>query len=567
MGLGPDPAVRRRVDAAGWAAGTRADPRGMEIARSRRRRWGEGARPPASLQGPTPMVQASKQFLSGRRLVVVSNRLPVVLNRRSEREWSLERGAGGLVTALEPVLSRVGGVWVGWPGVSSDEAPDIEGVLAGESPRLGYRLEGVPLSARERDDFYLGFSNQVVWPLFHDFQGKCNFLPRFWDAYVTVNRKFAHVASRVVRRGDFLWVQDYHLMGMGESLRERGLDLDTGFFLHTPFPALDIFRKLPWRLSILRSLLHYDLLGLQTPRDRENFLHTLRCLAPSVRLTQQGRLVTAWIGSHAVKVGVFPISIDAEEFERTARAARTMRRVAELRATLGEGGLDDEDGERTVMILGVDRLDYTKGIPHKLRGYRAALRKYPDLRGRVTLLQLVIPSREDIPEYNEMKDEIERLVGEISGEFQHVGWSPIYYRYGTWDREELVAHYRAARIALVTPLKDGMNLVAKEYCVSSGEAGGVLILSEHAGAAAQLQEDAVMVNPYDEDGIARAIQRAFMMKPKERGERMARLRARIRAEDIHWWARTFLQAAGSREPAESDRDRRSPLPEGFMSGA
>ncbi|TVR50792.1 MAG: trehalose-6-phosphate synthase [Gemmatimonadales bacterium] len=501
------------------------------------------------------------------RLVVVSNRLPVVLSPLPGGAWNLERGSGGLVTALQPVLRRSGGLWLGWPGVGEGDTEDIDDVLRTESEALGYELRGVGLTPEEEEGFYLGFSNQVVWPLFHDFQGRCNFRPRYWDAYTSVNRKFAAALAGEARQGDFLWIHDYHLMSVGEGIRKLGVTLPAGFFLHIPFPPLDLFLKLPWRFPLLRSLLSYDLVGFQSVRDRDNFLYTVTSLIPGLELRERGRLVSMEVAGRTVTVGSFPISIDVEEFADASRTPEVVRKAEELDVAHRPPGTGPS--KRGLILLGVDRLDYSKGIPHKLRGFRLALRRYPELRGRVSLVQLVVPSREDIPEYHRMKAEIDRLVGEINGEFSRPGWTPVHYRYGQWDRLELLAHYRMARIALVTPLKDGMNLVAKEFCMASPESDGVLILSEHAGASSQLREGAFLVNPYDVEDVAATIQRACGLPEEERRRRMALLQDRIRSEDIHWWVRTFLDAAkgrGEGDEVEPLKRYVPPLPSGFMEG-
>jgi len=489
------------------------------------------------------------------RLVVVSNRLPVVLDRGPDGEWTAQAGAGGLVTAMEPVLQEHSGLWMGWPGVEEEVIPTPEAnrALAAESEKLGYDLKGIGLTAKGRDDFYLGFSNQVIWPLFHDFPDRCNFDIRFWRAYTAVNRKFGEAVEAEARTGDFLWIHDYHLVGVAKGLRRSGVELPMGFFLHIPFPALDLFMKLPWRFPLLQSLLQYDLLGFQSGRDRDNFFQTLRALVPDVEIEAGERLVPVRVGAHSLNVGVFPISIDFEDFDSTSNSEPVRERSRELRGALRN--LSRDEPSPTIMILGVDRLDYSKGIRHKLRGFRHALREYPDLRGAVTLVQLIIPSREDIPEYHDIKEEIEQLVGQIEGEFSRPGWSPVQYQYGEWDRSELLAHYRAARVALVTPLKDGMNLVAKEFCAASSDGDGVLILSEHAGASGQLQGPALLVNPYDVEEVARTIHRACTMEEDERRERMGVLREQVRSRDIHWWVRAFLQAA-----LEGRLDEDGPLP-------
>jgi trehalose 6-phosphate synthase len=481
------------------------------------------------------MTDAAKNSPTPRRLVVASNRLPVVLTKDFEGDWRMERGSGGLVTALEPVLREHGGMWIGWPGIEKGTIPDLKSVLHEVTEGVGYQVRGVDLTAEERDDFYLGFSNQVIWPLFHDLLSQCNFDPRFWHTYERVNEKFADVIAEESKPGDFIWVHDYHLMAVARDLRDRDLDPTLGFFLHIPFPPRDLFVTLPWRFEIMESLLAFDLLGFQSVRDRRNFLSCVEHLVPHAEIEGDpgARVVRIRGRSRTVRAGVFPVSIDFAEFAGTAATDPVSERVATLRS---------EYPGRTV-LLGVDRLDYSKGIPHKLQGYRLALERYPDLRGRITLVQLVVPSREDIPEYYELKEEIERLVGRIQGEFTRGGWVPIHYQYGFWDRTELIAHYRAAGIALVTPLKDGMNLVAKEFCASSLEGKGVLILSEYAGATAQMQKEALLVNPHDVEGVANAIHRAFVMPEDERKQRMDKLRQKIRETDVEWWVDTFLKAA------------------------
>lgn len=491
------------------------------------------------------------------RMIVVSNRLPVVVSRKGEGAWHLDRGSGGLVTAMEPVLKASDGLWIGWPGVDESEIPEVDRLLEEKAAELGYRARGVGLSPDERDDFYLGFANQVIWPLFHDFQTQCNFDPDFRDAYRKVNRRFAEVVAEEAEPGDFIWAHDYHLMALAEELRKKGVEGHLGFFLHIPFPPPDFFVKLPWRFGLLQSLLEYDLLGFQTERDRRNFLQCVATLIPDAKVAKKdGRVVKVAVHGRSVKVGIFPISIDVDEFAELAGSEAVSERVAQI--------WTDFPGRQ--IILGVDRLDYSKGIPHKLEGYRLALQRYPELQEKVSLVQLVVPSREDIPEYDAMRREIERLVGRISGEFTRPGWVPIHYQYGRWERTELVAHYRAAHVALVTPLKDGMNLVAKEFCICSLEGNGVLILSEHAGSTAQLQRDAILVNPYDVEGVAKAIRQAVLMPKDERRQRMQRMRKKIRSQDIYWWVKTFQRAIRDEELGESEDFEAYPPPTGVAVG-
>jgi trehalose 6-phosphate synthase/phosphatase len=466
------------------------------------------------------------------RLVIVSNRLPVVIEQDGDA-WRSQPGSGGLVTALSPVLRRKGGLWIGWPGVS-DQSLGVYKVLAVQARTLGCELQPVWLTPEEQQGFYHGFSNEIIWPLFHDLQSRCKFVPTYWTTYEVVNEKFADVVRHSVGTGDFVWVQDYHLMGLGRRLRQGGLANRLGFFLHIPFPPPDIFCKLPWRSEVLEGLLSYDVVGFQTPRDRGNFADCVRALLPGTRLRRCQGGMRAKRDDHATVVGAYPIGIDYPEFAAPAAGPAITERVKALRSEM----------QSEQIVLGLDRLDYTKGIPDRLKAFRLALQNWPELHRRMTLMQVVVPSREAVPEYQELKAEIERLVAQINGQFTQPGWVPIHYVFRSLEREELLAYYRAADVALVTPLKDGMNLVAKEYCACQIEGDGVLILSEFAGAAVQLHRDAVLVNPYDLDGIAAAIRRAVTMTRKERRPPMRRLRRTIQRQDIHWWTERFLRACG-----------------------
>jgi trehalose 6-phosphate synthase len=469
------------------------------------------------------------------RLVVISNRLPIVLTREDD-EWSVKPGAGGLVSALAPVLKNRGGLWIGWSGAMGDV--DIKGTLDEYSREAGYGLRPVLLSKEEVDGYYYGFANEVLWPLFHDFQSRCNFKPSYWRSYLDVNLKFAEVVGSNSKASDYIWVHDYHLMHLAFLLRNMGLERRCGFFLHTPFPAPDIFLKLPWRAKIIRSLLDFDLVGLHTRRDAMNFVDCVKVLVPEAKVDGQGQVMTCEWQGRSIRIGSFPISIDYDNFKDISAAPATGEKVARIK----------EGIKHRKLILGVDRLDYTKGIPQRLEAIRETFNRYPDLRGKMTFVQVAVPSRTDIPEYKQLKEEIERLVGEINGQFTDTDWVPIRYMFRSLPREELVAYYRAADMALVTPLRDGMNLVAKEYCAANIDETGVLFLSEFAGAAAQLQQPgAILVNPYDVEGVARSIRRAFYMDEDERKRRMAGMRESVKKADIFWWVDSFLKAAFSRQ--------------------
>ena len=468
------------------------------------------------------------------RLIVVSNRLPFVF-RKTGGGWTAEPGAGGLVTAMVPILERRGGLWIGWPGTTASEAEELKDEIPQATADANYQVVPVPLTEREKKGFYEGFANEVLWPLFHDLQTRCVFEPEYWETYQQVNRKYAEFVAEHVEPGDFIWAQDYHLMCLGKELRELGVDNKIGFFLHTPFAAAEIYHKLPWREAILEAMLAYNIVGFQTRRDRRSFEQCLRELVANVGIRGDRRRVKRAVTADSdreVKLGVFPISIDVAHFEQLAQTTNVESKME---------GLRREYPDRT-LVLGVDRLDYTKGIPERLRAFREALERYPELRGDVSLIQIAVPSRESISEYRELRAEIARLVSEINGQYTRAGWVPIHYLFRQLNREDLVATYRASDVALVTSLKDGMNLISKEYCTSRVNDDGVLILSEFAGSASQLQHDALAINPYDRTGTADAIYEACHMSWDEQNRRMKRLRAIIRRHDIHWWVEAFLRA-------------------------
>lgn len=480
------------------------------------------------------------------RLVIVSNRLPIVVES-TDTGPQIRSSSGGLVSALEPILQQRGGLWIGWPGAVNSDDQAVRDLLGEHGRRMGFGLQSVQMSHEEEEGFYQGFCNEIIWPLFHDLQTRCNFVPDYWTHYLNVTRKFTNVVLEYARPDDFLWVQDYHLLGLGQDLRQHGLHNPIGFFLHIPFPPPDIFCKLPWRTDVLDGLLRYDVIGFHTPRDRENFLDCVRALRPMVRRVRRPGLVTCEAFNRVTKIGVFPIGIDYARFSKAAATESVTTRVKELRTLIPDQQI----------ILGLDRLDYTKGIPYRLRAFHQALKRYPDLHRKVTLLQVVVPSREAVPEYQDLKAQIERQVTQINGEFTQPGWVPIHHVFRSLDWEEMLAYYRAADVGLVTPLKDGMNLVAKEYCACQVEGNGVLILSEFAGAAVQMRRDAVLVNPYDVDHVAEAIHRAALMTPRERRPAMKRLRMAIRRQDVYWWVGQFLSACGLDESRRRKPNERS----------
>ncbi len=476
------------------------------------------------------------EFGRGRRgvdtpVVVVSNRLPVALGRAPNGRLDVARGQGGLVSALEPFVTASGGRWIGWPGVAEEDVgrSSVEGALA-DYPRL----RPVSLSRREIEDYYERFANSVLWPLFHGLTGRCEFSAGGFEAYRRVNRRFADtVYDSLSGEGEVVWIHDYHLINVAARLRERRSHARLGFFLHTPFPTLDDFVKLPWRGELLRGLLAHDVIGFQAQRDLRRFLSCVTALAREVAVHEGGAgEASLEFGGRTASAGVYPIGIDPAPLARPAGEGGAARAAERIRAAAGH---------RT-LYLGVDRLDYTKGLLERLRAYELALERHPELVENVVYVQVAVPSRENVPAYAALKRELERRVGQISGRFATPTWDPLRYLYTSVSPDELLALYREADVALVTPLCDGMNLVAKEYCAAKVGEDGVLVLSEMAGAANQLQAGALLVNPYDEVGMANALSRARSMPRGERASRMRRLRDAVFAEDVHWWGEAFLSS-------------------------
>lgn len=461
---------------------------------------------------------------------VVSNRLPIALEF-SEDGWVIEPGSGGLVQAMRPLLERGGGRWIGWPGTTEPPSAGWPEPVRAYSDEQPFDLVTVPQSADEHDGFYAGFANRVLWPLFHGLLERCEFRDEYWEAYRHMNRKFAGAISKAHSPGDVTWVHDYHLMGVPNHLDESIATDPLGFFLHIPFPQVDTFQRLPWSGQILDGLLGYDLVGFQTERDVRNFARAVR-ERTGARVGVSDTEVRIDRGGHRLEARAFPISCDFDAFDERASSPDVAQGIHELDARFQE----------QKMLLGVDRLDYTKGLPERLAGYERTLEKYPELRENVVLYQLVVPSRECVEEYRQLRDELERTVGRIQGRFATSTWQPIQFRYTSVDMDELSALYRYADAALVTPLRDGMNLVAKEYCASQVDEDGVLILSGFAGAAEQLAEGAAVVNPHDTDEVADSIFRALRMGRDERTSRMQLVRDEIERTDVYWWADTFLEA-------------------------
>jgi trehalose 6-phosphate synthase len=461
---------------------------------------------------------------AGRELVVVANRLPVdrVLGPDGTVSW--RTSPGGLVTALEPVIRGTGGSWVGWSGAPEERLEPFE--------VNGVDLVPVWLSAREVEDYYEGFCNATIWPLYHDVIAPPVFHRRWWDAYVSVNARFAEAADRAAASGATVWVHDYQLQLVPALLRDRRPDLRIGFFNHIPFPGYEIFAQLPWRRRLIEGLAGADLLGFQRGADANNFLRAARRAA---RLPTRG--TTLRVDQRVVATGTFPISIDARALAELARQPRVQQRAREIRSDLGD--------PRTV-FLGVDRLDYTKGIRHRLKAYEELLRDERLGPPDQVLVQVASPSRERVAQYQLLRDEVEGVVGRINGDHGRLGRPAVHYLHQSFPREEMAALYLAADVMVVTALRDGMNLVAKEYVACRAADSGALVLSEFAGAADELGGGALLVNPHDIPQVKQAMLTAADMSRSEAARRMRIMRRRVFDYDVERWAGSFLDALRGR---------------------
>lgn len=455
------------------------------------------------------------------RILIVANRLPVTV-RPTESGVEVHRSSGGLATGLLRPHEQSGGLWIGWSGATEELTSKQQAEL--DRQLADMRLVAVPLTGEQVTRYYEGFSNGVLWPLFHYLLDQVPLHARDWQPYVEVNERFAEVVAQHYQAGDMVWVHDYQLLLLPEMLRRRLPDARIGFFLHIPFPSEELFRTLPERDRLLRGLLGADLVGFHTPAYLRHFAVSLtQILGLAVEIDR------VQIADREARLGVFPMGIDAETFSALAEDAAVQ---AEAKALRGDGSLK--------LLVGIDRLDYTKGIPRRLLAYEKMLQTHPELRERVRLVQVAVPSRTGVEAYQEFRSLVDGLVGRINGDFGTPRWVPVHYIYRGLAEPELVALYRAADVMLVTPLRDGMNLVAKEFVASRTDGDGVLVLSEFAGASWELPE-AIQVNPYDIEGTAESYYRALLMGPDERRNRLGPLRARVQAYDVHRWAATFLE--------------------------
>jgi trehalose 6-phosphate synthase len=446
-------------------------------------------------------------------LVIVANRLPVDRVELADGTKGWRTSPGGLVTAIEPVMRANHGIWIGWPGGTDSDLEPFESD--------GLELAPMSMSAQEIEEFYEGFSNGTLWPLYHDVVAKPEFHREWWDSYVQVNQRFAERAAELAAEGATVWVHDYQLQLVPQMLRVLRPDLRIGFYLHIPFPPAELFQQLPWRRQILEGLLGADLVGFQLPGAAQNFVRLVR-----QRVGHKTHRDLVYLpDGRTVRAAAFPISIDARGFEEMARSESVVARAAELREALGN--------PRKV-FLGVDRLDYTKGIYARLRAFAELMGEgHIDVEDAV-FVQVAVPSREQVEQYRLLRDDIERLVGRINGDHGRIGRPAIHYLHSAYPREEMAAMY-----AVVTPYRDGMNLVAKEYVACRHQDDGALVLSEFAGAADELRQ-AWLVNPHDINGMKSALLEAHQADDKELTRRMRAMRKQVTQHDVQAWAESFM---------------------------
>ncbi|MFP4210454.1 MAG: bifunctional alpha,alpha-trehalose-phosphate synthase (UDP-forming)/trehalose-phosphatase [Alkalispirochaeta sp.] len=471
-----------------------------------------------------------------KQTVFVSNRLAVRVVREDDAIHYVP-SVGGLATGLSSVAAEDGEetLWVGWSGVPEDDLTPDEQRTIRETLRRDHGALAVPISSDELEQFYTGFCNDTVWPLFHYFPTYTEYDRDTWEAYRRINRRFFEVLSPEIKPGARVWVHDYQLMLLPGLIREHFPDVEVGFFLHIPFPSYEIFRLLPWRGEILEGILGADLIGFHTYDYARHFLSSVRRLLGHDH--SMGVIQTEF---RAVKVDVFPMGIDWDRFV-DAGELPVVRNV--LDAVSGQ-----YEGRK--LVLSVDRLDYSKGIPTRIKAFGRLLELHPELAGEVTLFMVVSPSRESVPRYMELKREVDELVSDINGRFSRLDWMPIHYQYQTASFEELSALYRRADLLLVTPLRDGMNLIAKEYLAARTDDLGGLIISETAGAARELSE-AMQVNPSDLDGIAEGIYEMLRQESEEQKRHIGAMRNRLKRLTVQYWAQNFLEKLDGMKPLQA----------------
>jgi trehalose 6-phosphate synthase len=458
-----------------------------------------------------------------RPAAVAAPRLVVVSNRVAMAEPG-GKSTGGLAVGILAALKRSGGIWFGWSGEVSDETPAAAEIVHRSDITYGT----LDLARNDYDQYYNGFANRVLWPLFHYRAGLIDFKRGDFSGYLRVNEQFARHLAPLLKPGDVVWVHDYHLMPLGAALRELGVEQPIGFFLHTPFPAAEVLRILPPHAKLIRALCTYDLVGFQTETDLHGFRDYITRYAGG-QVTASGEVAAF---GRRLRAAAFPIGIDVDAIAQQAAESVDTRQMKRLTESLSDRAL----------ILGVDRLDYSKGLLERFKAVERLLQLFPETRGRVTYMQIAPPTRSEVPEYLQIRGSLEAAAGHINGRFAEFDWTPVRYLNKTFNQRTLSGFLRHARVGLVTPMRDGMNLVAKEYVAAQDPNDpGVLVLSCFAGSAREL-EDAVIVNPLDIDGVAEAIHDALAMPLAERVERWRAMMATLRQNDIATWRDSFVAA-------------------------
>lgn len=452
------------------------------------------------------------------------------------------RNVSGMVTGLEPVLASTNGMWIAWGTAPRSYSQDTYRIPP-DNPTFELKL--IPLDFEELKHFYLGFSNSTIWPLAHNFLGRTAYLEEDWETYVAVNQKFASAVADEAKPSDLIWVNDYHLALVPQVLRSLRVRSKLGFFWHIPFPPLDLFRTLPWRKEFLEGMIKANLIGFHTRSYVHNFLHAVEDILKKDVSFKKGLIRTPEGRGRMIKVEAFPMGVDYSGIQEMVGKKETLEAAKRIRQDIGVKHI----------ILGVDRLDYSKGIPERLQAVERLLEENPGYVGKISFVQISVPSRIQIPEYYRMKQEVENAVGRINGRFSQGSWAPIYYHSRALPFEELILYYLAADVCLVTPLRDGMNLIAKEYVATQDPQKGMLVLSEFAGAAEELKEG-VIVNPYSIPSIVRGLKEALEMKVEERRRRMNQMRKRLRRNNVEKWGAAFLERLRQSPYKEEDARRK-----------
>ncbi len=465
-------------------------------------------------------VETSKSDIN-KRLIIVSNRLPIIVSKKTGK-LHYQRSVGGLATGLASFYRSYNSLWVGWPGVACEKVKDRVDDISRELKKDNCHSVFLPQSLVEQ--FYHGFCNKTIWPLFHYFSNYAVFSDNLWNAYRRGNQLFAEVLEKLISPNDIVWIHDFHLMLLPLMLRRRFPELTIGFFLHIPFPSSEVFRLMPWRDEVLRGLLGADLVGFHTADYVGHFLSSVRRV-----LGYEHSFNQVLTERRIIQVDVFPMGIDYKKFRTMAEDSKVIAEIEKIRHRVGDRKI----------IISVDRLDYTKGILQRLEAFEFFLEKYPQWRGKVTFILLVVPSRIGVEHYAMLKKQLDEMVGRINGKYDTIEWIPIWYLYRAIPQESLSALYAIGDVALITPLRDGMNLVAKEYVASKIHGDGVLILGEMAGAAREMGE-ALIVNPFDKSQVARTIKYALEMSTEEKAERMIAMQKRLERYDVVRWATDFM---------------------------